>query len=125
MRLGPKIELSIFLLLCQYSIVTNKMASFTTIYHVIERTLLHTTRCISLSPINYDGHDLTNLENLKTITVPHEIKDNDIVLVVAKKNAGPICSIAPYLFDKDETVVNSDEESYTTTITIESWYGTR
>ena len=94
----------------------------TTIYAIIERSLLHTTHYISLSTKNVDGDDLSEHENIEKFVVPHEIKEGDCIVVVRKKDGGAICSITPFSPD-DDVIMNDDESAFTHTISRDSWYG--
>jgi len=97
------------------------MAS-TTIFHVI----MEPPPQISLTPTNADGHDLRDVATIQELTVPYDIKENDRVIVVCKKDNSHICSVVPYSSENDDaTVVNNDETSYTMNVPLNSWYGVR
>ena len=99
-----------------------KMPS-TTLYIIVEKCELQK---ISLTLTNMDGHDLRSVVNIQELTVPYDIKEDDRVIVVSKKDHSCVCSVVPYSSENDDaTVVNDDEISYTMNVPLKSWYGVR
>ena len=95
----------------------------TTLYIAVERSLLRTTQMISLSPTNMDGQNLFELTDVQEACAPYDIKENDTVIVVTKKDKSRVCAIVPYTEENDAAIVVADDEmAYTTTISRESWY---
>jgi phosphatidylserine decarboxylase len=97
------------------------MAS-TTLYAIVEKSLPQ----ISLTLSNADGHDLRSVAPFQELSVPYDIKENDRVIVVCKKDYSCVCSVIPYSTENDDAcVVNDDETSYTMNVPLNSWYGVR
>lgn len=98
------------------------MASSSTLYAIVENSLPQ----ISLTLSNADGHDLRSVVTFQELTVPYDIKENDKVIVVCKKDTRRVCSVVPYSTQNDDAcVVNDDEMSYTMNVPLNSWYGVR
>ena len=124
---GPQKLIVFFVRLLSTHIHTytpTKMAS-TTLYAIIAKSLelpLH----ISLTPLNVDGHDLRSVATIQELTVPYDIKENDRVIVVSKKDNSRVCSVVPYSTQNDlSCVVKDDEMAYTINVPLNSWYGVR
>jgi len=100
--------------------------SHTTIYAVVERCILSTCEMISLTPMNIDGHDLRNITCVQELVVPYDIKEDNNVIVISKRDKSCVCSVVPYsTYNYNTTKINDDEILYTTYIPLNSWYGVR